>query len=100
MGRFDQYDNTPVLFSMLASAARAAHDVLGVTDGITHAEYKLTPDGPKVIELNARLGGDLIPYLGLLGSGIDPGLAAAAVACGQRPELISNRSQVTGVRFF
>jgi biotin carboxylase len=84
----------------LASIMRAAHEALGFTDGITHAEYKLTPDGPKVIEVNARLGGDLIPYLGLLGSGIDPGLAAAAVACGQRPVLTSYRSEVTGIRFF
>ncbi len=84
----------------LASVAAAAHQALGFTDGITHAEYKLTPDGPVVIEVNARLGGDLIPYLGMRGSGIDPGLAAAAVACGQRPEVTADRSAVTGVRFF
>ena len=86
--------------AQLASVMRAAHEALGFTDGITHAEYKLTPAGPKVIEVNARLGGDLIPYLGMLGSGIDPGLAAAAVACGCRPELVPDRSEVTGVRFF
>jgi carbamoylphosphate synthase large subunit len=84
----------------LSSVLRATHEALGFTDGVTHAEYKLTPDGPKVIEVNARLGGDLIPYLGLRASGIDPGLAAAAVACGQRPELAADRSAVAGVRFF
>jgi biotin carboxylase len=84
----------------LTSVLRAAHEALGFTDGMTHAEFKLTSDGPKVIEVNARLGGDLIPYLGMLGSGIDPGLAAAAVACGRRPELAADRAAVTGVRFF
>jgi biotin carboxylase len=84
----------------LASVMRAAHAALAFTDGMTHAEYKLTPDGPKVIEVNARLGGDLIPYLGLRASGLDPGLAAAAVACGQRPELKADRSAVAGVQFF
>jgi biotin carboxylase len=84
----------------LASVMRAAHEALGFTDGMTHAEYKLTPDGPRVIEVNARLGGDLIPYLGMRASGMDPGLAAAAVACGRRPEPKADRSAVAGVQFF
>jgi len=84
----------------LASVMRAAHAALGFTDGMTHAEYKLTPYGPQVIEVNARLGGDLIPYLGMRASGLDPGLAAAAVACGQRPELTADRSAAAGVQFF
>jgi biotin carboxylase len=84
----------------LASVMRAAHEALDFGDGMTHAEYKLTPDGPKVIEVNARLGGDLIPYLGMRASGMDPGLAAAAVACGQRPELKADRSTAAGVQFF
>jgi hypothetical protein len=76
------------------------HTALGFTDGITHTEVKLTPAGPKLIEVNARLGGDMIPYLGLRATGIDPGLAAAAVACGQHPQTQPDRSLVGGVRFF
>jgi len=76
------------------------HTALGFTDGITHTEVKLTPVGPKLIEVNARLGGDMIPYLGLRATGIDPGLAAAAVACGQYPQVQPDRSLVGGVRFF
>jgi hypothetical protein len=78
----------------------ATHRALGFGDGMTHVELKLTRGGPKVIEVNARLGGDLIPYLGLRASGIDPGLAAAAVACGLRPDLRAGRALVGGVRFF
>ncbi|HLU45331.1 MAG TPA: ATP-grasp domain-containing protein [Natronosporangium sp.] len=76
------------------------HRALGLTDAMTHTEFKLTPAGPKVIEVNARLGGDLIPYLGMQVTGIDPGLVAAAVACGQRPELTVTRRRVAAVRFF
>lgn len=76
------------------------HTALGFTHGWTHSEFKCTPQGLKVIEVNARLGGDLIPYLGFLASGIDPGLVASAVACGRRPEVSSTRSMVAGVRFF
>ncbi|MFI5779566.1 acetyl-CoA carboxylase biotin carboxylase subunit family protein [Nocardia sp. NPDC051570] len=76
------------------------HAALGFTSGWTHAEFKLTPQGLKVIEVNGRLGGDLIPYLGMLASGIDPSLAAADVACGRKPGTTAQRAKVGGVRFF
>lgn len=76
------------------------HAALGYAHGWTHAEFKLTATGPKVIEVNGRLGGDMIPYLGMRASGINPGLAAADVACGRRPVMVSDRSFVSGVRFF
>lgn len=75
------------------------HEVLGFTDGWTHTELKLTATGPQLIEVNGRLGGDLIPYLGMRASGIDPGLAAAAVACGTEPRLRPVRELVAAVRF-
>lgn len=85
----------PALLGMLADA----HAALGFTDGMTHTELRLTPSGPKLIEVNARLGGDLIPYLGMRTTGIDPGLAAAAVAVGRRPEVASDRKLFGAVRF-
>lgn len=83
----------------LLAALQQAHAALGFTDGMTHTEYRLTPSGPKLIEVNARLGGDLIPYLGMRATGIDPGLAAAAVACGREPEIASDRKLFAAVRF-
>lgn len=63
-----------------------AHAAAGFTDGFTHIEFKLTPDGARhVIEINARLGGGMIPYLGLLTSGVDAPLAAAHVVAGRPP---------------
>jgi predicted ATP-grasp superfamily ATP-dependent carboligase len=79
---------------------RDAHRALGFTDGMTHTELMLTADGPKVIEVNGRLGGDLIPYLGMRATGIDPGLAAAAVACGRVPDVTPTRTLAGAVRFF
>lgn len=40
----------------LADRAIAA---LGITTGLVHTEIKLSPSGPRVIEVNARLGGGL-----------------------------------------
>ncbi|HEX8305422.1 MAG TPA: ATP-grasp domain-containing protein [Jatrophihabitans sp.] len=80
-------------------ALEHAHAALGFTDGMTHTEFRLTPSGPKLIEVNARLGGDLIPYLGMRVTGIDPGLAAAAVACGREPDMTPDRKLFGAVRF-
>jgi biotin carboxylase len=76
------------------------HVAIGIIDGWTHSEFKLTADGPKVIEINGRLGGDFIPYLGWLASGIDAGLAAAAVACAEEPKLTPTRNLASSIRFF
>jgi biotin carboxylase len=84
----------------LRDALQATHSALGVRDGWTHTEFMLTAGGPRLIEVNGRLGGDLIPYLGALTTGIDPGLAAADVACDREPDIAPTRSRVAGIRFF
>ncbi|MER5862952.1 ATP-grasp domain-containing protein [Kitasatospora sp. NPDC002040] len=76
-----------------------AHEVLGVENGMTHAEVKLTPYGPVIIEINGRLGGDLIPFLGRIATGIDPGELLVEVAAGHRPDISFSRSGVAGIRF-
>ncbi|GHJ49483.1 carboxylase [Catellatospora sp. TT07R-123] len=79
---------------------RGAHAALGFTDGVTHTEIKLSSRGPRIIEVNGRLGGDMIPYLGLRATGVDVGLAAAAAATGRAPETAPDRKLVAAVRFF
>ena len=85
---------------VLLDAIQDTHTALGFSDGWTHSEFMLTASGPQVIEVNGRLGGDLIPYLGLLATGIDPGLAAARAACGLPPDLTATRNRTAAIRFF
>jgi biotin carboxylase len=47
-------NGTPVQLCELTDRAISA---LGITTGVLHTEIKLTPAGPKLIELNGRLGG-------------------------------------------
>ncbi|MFJ8593520.1 ATP-grasp domain-containing protein [Streptomyces sp. NPDC093598] len=85
----------------LMDAVTRTHTALGFTDGVTHTEIRLTSDGPRIIEVNARIGGGMIPFLNLLGGGADLGLAAAAVACGRPPRLATSaRRRVCAIRFF
>jgi biotin carboxylase len=77
----------------------AAHHAVGFDNGITHSEIKLTPQGPVIIEINGRLGGDLIPYLGLLARGIDAGQVAVDVALGISPKLEPGGEQTAAISF-
>ena len=78
---------------------QAAHDALGLDQAWTHSELRLSERGWRIIEINGRLGGDLIPYLGFLASGIEPGPAAAAVATGRQPDLTVRHRRHAHIRF-
>lgn len=80
-----------------------AHVALGLDWVATHSEVRLTPAGPRIIEVNARLGGDLIPYLGLLAHGRDAAAAVADVALGREPVITAEGAaahRVAAVRMF
>jgi biotin carboxylase len=64
------------------STLHRAHQVLGIHTGMTHTELKLTPEGPVILEVNARAGGDLVPHTAYGATGIEPALIAAQVATG------------------
>ena len=61
------------------------HRRLGLATGVTHAEFRLTGKGIRLVEVNARLAGDMIPLLVRLAIGTDVPRVAAAIACGQPP---------------
>jgi len=84
---------------VLADTLARAHRALGLGSGITHAEVKLTARGPAIVEVNARLGGDLIPYVGRLATGIDPASVAVDLARGLPPDLSTSRTGTVGIRF-
>jgi biotin carboxylase len=85
----------PVLHEML----RRIHQALSFTHGITHSEFRLTADGPRLVEVNARLGGDFIPYLGWLATGVDQARAAADLAAGREPDITPACRRAAGIRF-
>lgn len=77
----------------------AAHRAVGLRYGMTHTEVRFTRNGPRVVEINARLGGDFIPYLGHLATGIDLGLVAADLAAGRTPTVTPTRRRAAAIRF-
>lgn len=69
----------------LLEVTRAAVLALGLDRCVVHVEVMVTATGCKIVEVNGRLGGDLIPYLGALATGVRPGAVAGQVAMGVRP---------------
>ncbi|XP_030188144.1 carnosine synthase 1 isoform X3 [Lynx canadensis] len=72
----------------------------GLLDGVFNVELKLTRAGPKLIEINPRMGGFYLRDWILELYGVDLLLAAAMVACGLRPALPSHpraRGHLVGV---
>jgi biotin carboxylase len=79
---------------------QAAHDAVGFETGVTHTELRLTGQGPKIVEINGRLGGDMIPFVGWIASGISPGKALVEVASGRAPDVSGGEKAVAAIRFF
>ncbi|MCZ4101315.1 ATP-grasp domain-containing protein [Streptomyces sp. SID13666] len=86
------------LLAHVGPVAAAAIKALGITDGVQHVEMRLVDGQPRLIEVNARIGGDLIGHLVHLATGIDLPKAAADVACGRVPDLTPTRRGAAGIR--
>lgn len=75
-GGFSPSDLSPGHTAAIHEMATRACHALQLYSGAAHIELKLTPDGPRVIEVNGRLGGNVPGLLGRLGS---PSLLSAAM---------------------
>ena len=81
-------------------ACRAVRSV-GINCGPAHVEIKLTPTGPKMVELGARMGGDCITtHLVPLSTGIDMIKATIDVSLGLAPEITPSLHKGSAIRFF
>lgn len=87
------------LVSVKDLAIRAVN-ALGIMIGPAHVEIMVTENGPKLIELGARLGGDCITsHLVRLSTGIDMLQETIKTLCGERPDLTPKYSKCATIRF-
>ena len=71
----------------VAALAVELLDVAGYRCGPAHTEVTLTADGPRIVESQARLGGDKIPEIIQLARGFDMKRGMFAALAGQPPRL-------------
>jgi biotin carboxylase len=83
----------------IESFLQAVHEAIGFQSGATHTEVRVTERGYVLMEINGRLGGDLIPHLGLLATGIDLPGAMTDVALGKEPDLRASKAGAAAIRF-
>lgn len=87
----------PLLPRVAPTAAKAVR-ALGITDGVQHVEMRLTASGPRIVEVNSRIGGDLIGTLVRLAIGLDLPRIAADIACGNDPVLTPSAHRTAAIK--
>ena len=84
----------------VVAAAEAACRALGLRSGPSYTQVLLTPDGPRVMEVAARLGGGHDGELCTAALGVDLSAAAVLAALGRTPDsLAPKRERAAAVRF-
>jgi biotin carboxylase len=71
------------VFEAAADIAGRAFAALGVENGVTHTEFRISDRGPVLIETHTRMGGDQIHLLTRLTTGVDLADLMVAFAIGE-----------------
>jgi biotin carboxylase len=80
---------------------QAANRAVGITDGPSHTEIIVTAEGPKIVELGARLGGDCITtHLVPLSTGVDMVECCIRIALGEQPDFVPKFKKGSAIRYF
>lgn len=85
----------------IEKVAIAANQAIGIENGPSHTEIKVTKEGPKVVELGARLGGDNITtFLVPLSTGVNMVECCIKIALGENPDLSKKYEMASAIRYF
>lgn len=92
---------TDEMFAKIYEITKTALNALGLTNGASHAEYKITPEGRiAVMEIGGRMGGDFIGSdLVRLSTGYDFVKGVIDVALGEFEEPKKTISKHSGIYF-
>ncbi|EET58751.1 ATP-grasp domain protein [Marvinbryantia formatexigens DSM 14469] len=85
----------------IAEVAKAANRAIGIKDGPSHTEIIVTAEGPKIVEIGARLGGDNITtHLVPLSTGVNMVECCIKIALGEKPDIEHKWSKGAAIRYF
>lgn len=74
---------------------------IGIDNGPSHTEIIVTNEGPKIVELGARLGGDNITtHLVPLSTGVDMVKCCIEIALGNKPDFDRKVNGGSAIRYF
>ena len=79
----------------------AANKAVGIQNGPSHTEVIVTAEGPKIVEIGARLGGDCITtHLVPLSTGVNMVECCIRIALGEAPDLAPKFRKGSAIRYF
>lgn len=85
----------------IREVAKAANKAIGIENGPSHTEIIVTVEGPKIVELGARLGGDCITtHLVPLSTGVDMVECCIKIALGEKPDIDNRFNKGSAIRYF
>ena len=86
--------------SKIINVTRRAIGAIGIKNGVSHTEIKVTEEGPKIVELAARLGGDYIASrLVPLSTGIDMVGNSVLQSLGESVDIAPKFNKGSAIRF-
>lgn len=101
MGHSQPSRHSDEMKDRIAEVAIAANHAIGIENGPSHTEIKVTKDGPKIVELGARLGGDNITtYLVPLSTGVNMVECCIKIALGEQPDIDYKYHKASAIRYF
>ena len=101
MGHSQPTRHDKKMVEKIAEVTIAANKAIGITNGPSHTEIIVTSEGPKVVEIGARLGGDNITtYLVPLSTGVNMVESCIKIALGEKPDIKKKWDKGSAIRYF
>lgn len=101
LGHTEQSRLPEAVKAQIRAVTEQAIHAIGIRTGCSHAELKVTPDGPKIVEIAARLGGDFITSrLVPLATGVDMVGSSILLALHRPADTTRRWDRGSAIRFF
>ena len=100
MGHSQPTKHSLSITQKICEVATKAVNAIGIKNGPSHTEIMVTKDGPKIVELGARLGGDCITtHLVPLSTGVNMVENCILIALGEKPTLTAKFEKGSAIRY-
>lgn len=101
MGHSQPTRHSKEIVEKISEVAKAANKAIGIKNGPSHTEIIITPEGPKIVEIGARLGGDNITtHLVPLSTGVNMVECCIKIALGEKPDIDAKWCKGAAIRYF
>lgn len=101
MGHSQPTSHSQNVVEKIVEVAKAANKAIGIKNGPSHTEIIVTSEGPKIVELGARLGGDNITtHLVPLSTGVNMVECCIKIALGEKPDIVPKWNKGSAIRYF